>query len=147
MAGGEAMTRILLAVDGSEASDRAAKFVVRLAKDLASPPGLFALNADLPLMQAVAVKLGLAAVTRYHAENSTYALRNAKRILSRAKLEHRLLMTVGDAAEQIVEVAKANRVDLIVMGSRGQSLLKGLFVGSVATKVLAHSQIPVTLVR
>ena len=41
----------------------------------------------------------------------------------------------GDPAQCVLDVAKAEGVDLIVMGSRGLSDLKGLLVGSVSHKV------------
>ena len=41
----------------------------------------------------------------------------------------------GDAASSILESAKEAKADMIVMGSRGLSDLKGLFVGSVSHKV------------
>ena len=139
--------KILLAVDGSKNGEDAARHVVRLAKELASPPSLLLLNVDVPLMQAAAVKLGAKAVARYHAGNGEYAITGAKRILTRARLAFDTQLLVGDAAEQIAAAATKQRVDLIVMGSRGLTAFKGLLLGSVASKVLARSTLPVTLVR
>jgi len=42
----------------------------------------------------------------------------------------------GQAAKDIVDTARSQGVDLIVMGSRGLSEIAGLFVGSVTHKVL-----------
>jgi nucleotide-binding universal stress UspA family protein len=68
-------------------------------------------------------------------------------MLTRAKLSFVESMLVGDPAEQIIKQAKAVKTDLIVMGTRGRSALKGLLLGSVASKVLAHASTPVTVVR
>lgn len=46
----------------------------------------------------------------------------------------------GDAADQILECAKRNSADLIVMGSRGLSNIKGLLLGSVSHKVCQRSE-------
>ena len=139
--------KILLATDGSKNSEAAAKHVVALAKGLASPPTLLLVNVDMPLLQAAAAKMGAKAVARYHAENGEYATAGASRILNRAKLDFETQLLVGDAAGQIVAAAARQRADLIVMGSRGLTALKGLLLGSVASKVLAGSTLPVTLVR
>ena len=139
--------KILLAVDGSKSSEEAAKYVVRLTKELALPPSLTLLNVDAPLLQAAAAKLGAKAVANYHSSNGEYAVTGASRILARAKLAFDTQLLVGDAAEQIAAAAATQRVDLIVMGSRGLTAFKGLLLGSVASKVLARSALPVTLVR
>lgn len=53
----------------------------------------------------------------------------------------------GDPAEMILNAVKSFDADLIVMGSRGLSELKGLLVGSVSYKILHHAEVPVTIVR
>ena len=45
----------------------------------------------------------------------------------------------GKSAEQILEVAGSEGVDMIVMGSRGLSDAKALFLGSVSHKVANHA--------
>ncbi len=45
------------------------------------------------------------------------------------------LVEDGDAARQILECAKRQNADLIIVGSRGLSDLKGLLMGSVSHKV------------
>ena len=47
----------------------------------------------------------------------------------------------------IIQAAKAERCDLIVMGTHGQGALQRLLLGSVASKVIAQTDIPVTVVR
>src|SRR5688572_30994231 len=111
--------KILLAVDGSPISLRAAKFVAKLAKQLAEPPDVILFNADPPLMQAVAIKLGLQAAARYHAENGAYAVKAARAALKRAHVAFTEKLVVSDPAPSIVKTAKAERCDLVVMGSHG----------------------------
>jgi len=53
----------------------------------------------------------------------------------------------GQAAKDIVDTARSQGVDLIVMGSRGLSEIAGLFVGTVTHKVLQLAHIPVLVVR
>jgi nucleotide-binding universal stress UspA family protein len=48
---------------------------------------------------------------------------------------------------EIVKAAKRYRCDLIVMGSHGRRGISRLILGSQASKVLAHSTIPVLVVK
>lgn len=139
--------KILLAVDGSDNSTRAAKFVVKLAKRLAKPPKITLLHADTPLLKGVTVKLGAQGTEDYHAENSAYNLKSARAVLKRGKFEFQELALVDDADKAIIKTSTKQRSDLIVMGSRGRTGLSGLVLGSVTTRVIAQSDIPVTVVR
>lgn len=51
------------------------------------------------------------------------------------------------AGEAILEVAKTEACDMVVMGSRGRPDLEGLLLGSVTHRVLEASPCPVLVVR
>jgi nucleotide-binding universal stress UspA family protein len=53
------------------------------------------------------------------------------------------IATVGDPAEKIVEFARANEVDLIMMPTYGCGFFRSLLIGSVAAKVLHDARCPV----
>jgi nucleotide-binding universal stress UspA family protein len=55
--------------------------------------------------------------------------------------------TIHSVTGTIVDYAKNNNVDLIVVGTRGQSGFKQLLVGSVANGVSQHAHCPVLVVR
>src|SRR3546814_6744889 len=74
---------ILLAIDGSSASDRAARHVVQLAGQLQSPPMLLMVNVAAPLLPQAARKLGRKSTAEYYASGSEYAVRKARSILDR----------------------------------------------------------------
>ena len=48
---------------------------------------------------------------------------------------------------EIIKAAKRYRCDLIVMGSHGRRGISRLLLGSQASKVLAHSTVPVLVCR
>ena len=52
----------------------------------------------------------------------------------------------GDPADEILKKAKALKCDVIIMGTHGKGVLSYTFLGSMAEKVLRHSQIPVLIV-
>ena len=48
---------------------------------------------------------------------------------------------------EICKFAESEKIDLIVMGSRGLSEIKELLIGSVSSEVLHHAPCPVTIIR
>jgi nucleotide-binding universal stress UspA family protein len=139
--------RIALAVDGSKSSSAAARHALVLQRSLAAKEPIVVIYVDEPLQQAVALKLGVAGTQRYHDENATHALRSVRAALKRAGVEYRERLLMGDAATKIVDAARMERCDLLVMGSHGRGAMKSLFLGSVTMKVIAQSKVPVTVVR
>ena len=139
--------RILIAVDGSEHASLAVRYVARLVKDLKQTPQLHVLYVDEPLLRSVALDLGTEGVARYHAESAKLPFRQAHRVLGRANLPFEEHLLVGDPAEAILKFAKSAKCDLVIMGSHGRSALQSLLLGSVTSKVLGHSQIPLTIIR
>jgi universal stress protein A len=53
----------------------------------------------------------------------------------------------GDAREAIVETARYEKVDLIVVGSHGRTGIDKLLVGSVASHVVTHAPCSVLVVK
>lgn len=51
----------------------------------------------------------------------------------------------GDVAKDILSAAQEHASNLVVIGSRGQNMLRGLFLGSVAREVIRRSRLPVRL--
>ena len=139
--------KILVAVDGSEISLRAAKFVVALNREMAKPSKVTLLAVDPPPFPGVETRIGTKAVRQLHEESLESMLKDARRSLSRTKLELVERAEIGDISETIIKVARQDKVDLIVLGSHGRGAVKGILLGSVSSKVIAQSEIPVTIVR
>lgn len=53
----------------------------------------------------------------------------------------------GDPAEEILELASKNNIDLIVLTTKGSSGLKRVLVGSTAESIMRHATCPVMSVR
>ena len=69
-----------------------------------------------------------------------------KNKLAKSGLKVETVVVDGRAAEEILDYAKNNKVDLIVMSTHGKSGISRWFFGSVAQKVLQHSPIPILLI-
>lgn len=59
----------------------------------------------------------------------------------------KIVVTEGSAAKKIIETVEKEKVDLIVMGKRGQSFVEKILIGSVANHVLRHSPVPVLVTK
>lgn len=55
------------------------------------------------------------------------------------------IRAAGEVEQDILAAASEHRADLIVIGSRGQNMIRGLFLGSVAREVIRLSTLPVRL--
>ncbi len=136
---------ILLAVDGSEHSQRAA----RTAGDLARAVKARRLRIVVAY-EAVPSFLGEPNLSQAIAARSAEAekvLRAAEQVVGSVPAELFREVLEGPAAEAIVEVAATWKSDLIVMGSRGLGRLQGALLGSTSQKVINHAHCPVLIVR
>jgi nucleotide-binding universal stress UspA family protein len=57
------------------------------------------------------------------------------------------ILKQGKVVEEILDTIKKGKFDLVVMGSRGQSTLKKIFLGSVSSGVIEKAICPVLLTR
>jgi nucleotide-binding universal stress UspA family protein len=140
--------KVLVATDGSKLSlDAIEAFASRL-RWFREPPEieLVHVHPPIPVGRAVAWA-GKEAVDRYYAEESAEALKPAEELLARREIAFRAVRLVGEPGLEIVAHAESSGSDLIVIGSRGQTAMANLVMGSVATKVLAASKLPVLVLR
>ncbi|MBV6440394.1 MAG: hypothetical protein EPGJADBJ_02062 [Saprospiraceae bacterium] len=62
------------------------------------------------------------------------------------KIQIRTMCMIGFPAASVEEAVKKERADLVVMGTTGATGLRGVFLGSVASGVIARTQVPVLVV-
>ena len=74
-------------------------------------------------------------------------LEAVKKILEGEGLSVKLYLKYGNIPKQIVEVAKQEKVKLIVMGAHGKGLLTEILLGSVSTDVIRNAECPVLIVK
>jgi len=136
--------KVLLAIDGSIAADRAAAYVARNAAAL----GIRAVDIlnvqDVPSYYTHAEPgspIPLDVI-----EFSTKVTAKTRRLLDTANVGHRLHTQLGEPADKIAHAAAVDGIGEIVMGSRGLSQLAGAVLGSVAYKVIHRTSLPITLV-
>ncbi len=137
--------KILLAVDGSEHSQRAAHAAAELAR------AIKAKNLRIvSVYEAVPTYLGEPNLSEAIASRSAEAekvLQAAEQAVGAIPAQIHREVLEGPVAEAIITVAATRKSDLIVMGSRGLGRLQGALLGSTTQKVVNHSHCPVLIVR
>ena len=139
--------KILLAVDGSEYSKKAAAFLVTHERLAGPEDELVVLHVQSAVPPRVKTMLGASAIRAYHEEEAAKVLGPLERFLKRHKLNFRTMWVVGSPALEVVRVAKQQKAHMIVMGTHGHGVLGRALMGSVAQKVVSDCDIPVLLVK
>ena len=140
--------KALVATDGSAHSQAALEgFVSRFAWFKVAPAiELVTVHPAIPYGRAAAWA-GHEAVEKYYAEESDAALAPASALLKARGVAFQPVKLVGEPAVAIVKHAQSSGCDVIVMGTHGQGAVANLVMGSVATKVIATSKVPVLLLK
>jgi nucleotide-binding universal stress UspA family protein len=136
------MKTALIAIDDSDAAIRALQYAME-AYD-----GIHIINVQVKAEVPIAVlRIGQEELDNMQLEHGRSQLVPARKLLVDAARPYREHVLIGDPAGKIVEVAKAEGVDAIVMGTRGMRALGNLALGSTSTKVIHLADLPVTLVK
>jgi len=135
--------RILIATDGSDKSKKAAEEGIELAKALGAQ--VLALNVVNEVVIASAVRqLGS---DRKEVETKLKtaggkAVDSIKAMGDKVGVPVDTIVRIGAPANMVIDTAAAEKADLIVMGSHGESGASKLLIGSVVQKVLYWSTDP-----
>lgn len=135
------MNKILIGFDGSEGSEKALNRAMMLLGEY----GMMILLAVVPSPEEK---------TFVDANAYNFLKKKAKGLIDRVIInlsEHNFeikgMVEQGDPASVIIDVSNRLNVDLIVLGSKGQSELGQYLIGSVANKVVQYAAKPVMVVR
>ena len=144
---------MLVPIDGSPLSDKAARQAAGLARALGAKLTLFYCTPDFPTPIYAESAIMAAQITS--GQFRKQAVKHAEEVLAKAAKK---LASAGVAVDTshaisdvpydaIVAAAKKWKSDLIVMASHGRRGISGFLLGSETQKVLTHSKVPVLVVR
>jgi len=139
--------KILLAVDGSEYTKKMLAYLTTHEEVFSTSHSFTLLTVQPQLPPHARSVVGKEAVEAYQREESEKVLGPVVKFLLRHGIDAKSVSKVGHAGEVIAKTAESGKFDMVVLGSHGHNALGNLVMGSVATKVLALSQVPVLLVR
>lgn len=155
-------SKILVGIDGSEPSMYAAEYALAMAKKV---------NAELIAVHVLSAKLGydhtprpllfgLPATPSSLNDIIQTSKQEAERWLERVKEQQQddenikvklktevILASTPIVAAELVDYARNENIDLIVVGTRGRSGIKKILLGSTASGIVTHANCPVMIVK
>ena len=148
-------SKILVAIDGSNHSMKAAEYAIDIARD--NKAQLIALTVlDISKVGYAASAFiaspmyGLEILERKRKEAHEWVDKVGKLTSQKANDDIRFKPQIEESmspAGTIVDFAENQNIDLIVVGSRGQSSFTKLLLGSVASTVVTHAICPVLVIK
>lgn len=156
----QSLRRVLLVTDGSVYSQHAARYLlkfplpekadVRVMHVLPPLQPPLTMEPYLGTWHTIYVPLPMQDETvlqKKQERNGQALLKRTCNLLQRTGISSTPVLVRGDAATEIIEYIKSNKVDLIVAGSRGLSEFKGWWMGSVSRKLVHYSNCSVLIVK
>lgn len=140
--GTDGPTRILVGVDGSDTSLRAAAYAAGLARRQGAK--LIVLFVKTTSATSVAAPETLGAMKQNQEQIAAELLEQIKQNAPRLGIDVELVVRDGSPYSELLRLAEERRVDAIVVGASMQAGHK--LVGSLASKLVRHATWPVTVV-
>ena len=144
--------KILIAVDGSKPSFNASIYAIDLARTFNAE--LIALHVIYPTYTQYEIAISprpvrLKEVSRKEMEEGKQHVDRVKQKATGEKVRVKtdVITAITSVVKEIVEYAEKNKIDMIVIGSRGMTGFKRLLLGSVADGVVTYSHCPVLIVK
>ena len=147
--------RILVAVDGSKPSIDASIQAIDLAKSLnaelialyvVSPDARYDFVEDTITPRLPGALKDVIMIAMQRGEKHLDKVRQ-KAKEKNVKVKTDVVIGISSIVKEIVDYAEKNRINIIVVGSRGLSGLKKMLLGSVASGVVTYAHCPVLVAK
>jgi nucleotide-binding universal stress UspA family protein len=138
--------KILVPIDGSDHSMRAAEYGVGIAKTLdAEATVLYVI--DVVVIDQIAKVNQRESVEAELKQDGQRYINYVLGLTQKAGVKASSLLAIGHPFEQIINLAKSLEMDLIVMGTYGRRTTERILIGSVAERVIEYASCPVVVVK
>jgi nucleotide-binding universal stress UspA family protein len=145
------ISKILVAVDGSDPSFNASAYAIDWAKRNDAELIVLYIVSPVPYSQFEYANIGrmkeIESIEKEKAQREVVDKVKQKATENKVSVKTEVLIKYTSVVKEIVEYAEDNKVDMIVIGSRGVTGLKKLLLGSVASGVVTYSHCPVLVVK
>lgn len=139
--------KVLVAIDGSEASLSAAHHALRLHTLGLQCSFVLATVQEPTYNIELMLAPGAAVLERLTGAVGERALAQARLLFDAAGVGYEAEISSGDPAQALLDTAARFGCEFIIMGARGHGALRSALLGSVSQAVLQTSPRPVTIVR
>ncbi|OPY55125.1 MAG: Universal stress protein [Methanosaeta sp. PtaU1.Bin112] len=144
------INRIMIATDGSDASRKAAKIAVDIARRAnGSITAVYVMDTErlshLPGFSALPELKEKA--FRLIQDEGQQALQFVEDQATAETVPFRKILAQGSPGKELIKISREQEIDLLVMGSMGRTGVEKILLGSVAGKVVLQSSIPTLLVK
>ncbi len=140
------MKKYLVPVDGSEGSQRALGYASARARG--GEVQVHVLHVETPRRdEGLRVNAATANLHKLRHEPGKLLLADAAERLEKDNVPHETHIREGEAAQTIARYVDAQKIDEVIMGTRGRGAIGRMLLGSVAQRVVQLVHVPVTLVK
>jgi nucleotide-binding universal stress UspA family protein len=144
--------KIMVAVDFSEYSAEITNYAVRLAQDLGAE--LLFVNVinqrDIDMVNQVSIYTDKITVKDYInglIDDRTAQMQNLLKETDCGRVPNRFEIKKGVPFVELIETAKVEKADMVVMGTKGRGNITSMLLGSQAEKMFRHCPVPLLSIR
>jgi nucleotide-binding universal stress UspA family protein len=139
--------KILLPVDGSQASLEAVRFAIRLVKQGLHATFVVANVQEPTYLYEMVLAPDAEVLEKVSGAAGNHAIEAAQGLLKAAGITFESEVASGDAGHVLVEIIERYGCAAVIMGARGMGALREALLGSVSQALVHSSPVPVTVVR
>lgn len=145
-------SKVMVAVDFSEYSQKIVEYAGRLAERLDAE--LVFVNVinqrDINMVKKITMYTDKISVESYLADiikDRTQEMQKLVRETNCSKIPNKFMIRKGVPFSKLIETAREEKVDMVVMGTKGRSDIAGVLFGSQAEKMFRHCPVPLLSIR
>lgn len=139
--------KILVPVDGSPFTKRMLAYLAAHDEWLGEAHNYTLLYVAPAVPARAAAVIDKDVLKGYYTDEAEKVFKPIRSFFAKQKIKGDFVGKVGHAADVITDLAAKGKYDLLMMGSHGHGLLGNLVLGSVTTKVISRSEVPVLIIR
>jgi nucleotide-binding universal stress UspA family protein len=144
--------KIMVAVDFSEFSNTVTDHAGRLAEDLGAE--LVFVNVinqrDVKMVEKATAYTDKLTVKGYVNDLKEFRTEEMQKILRETnctQIPNRFIIKIGVPFAELIETAREEEVDMVVLGTKGRGNIAGVLLGSQAEKMFRHCPVPLLSIR